>query len=276
LPWLVKIRLINSIKYTALENKILSFKHSCFSGDLIYALASIKALCEIEGDKAVIYQWLNKEGFLYQGAEHPYGGKMMNDYAFEMMKPLIESQPYVKEFKPWNGEKVHVNLDVIRQVKNHMPYGNIVTWIAMVYAEATPRYWEPWINIPQEEKEDIIIINRTSRYHNQWIDYFFLKEYQDKILFIGLEEEFKQFQMDWGLDVKWYTPGNAYQIAVLLQSCKLFIGNQSMCFAIAEAMKVPRILEVCDMAPNVIPAGEGGYYARNPDTFKFIVEKLLK
>jgi hypothetical protein len=272
-----------------LENKILSFKHSCFSGDLIYALASIKALCEIEGDKAVIYQWLNKEGFLYQGAEHPYGGKMMNDYAFEMMKPLIESQPYVKEFKPWNGEKVHVDLDVIRQVKNHMPYGNIVTWIAMVYAEATPKYWQPWIDVRQQDYQDFrndwtltspvlktIVINRTSRYHNQWIDYFFLKEYQDRIVFVGLEDEYNQFQMDWGLNVSYYKPTDAYQLALLLLSCKLFIGNQSMCFAIAEAMKVPRILEVCDMAPNVIPAGPGGYYARNPDTFKFLVEKLLK
>jgi hypothetical protein len=265
-----------------LENKILSFKHSCFSGDLIYAMAGIKAICGVQDDKAMIYQWLNREGYLYDGAVHPYGMKMMNEYAFEMMKPLIEAQPYVKGFERWNGEPTHIDLDKHRQVKNHMPYGNIVTWPAMVYAEMTPRFWEPWLEVEpltginKTRFQNRIIINRTQRYHNQWIDYFFLKEYKDQMAFLGTEDEHKIFQTDWDIELPHLKPLNFLGVARTIKSCKLFIGNQSMCFAIAEALKVPRILEVCDVVPNVIPAGDGGYYTRNPDTFKFLVEKLLK
>jgi hypothetical protein len=260
-----------------MDNKILTFKHTCFSGDLIYAMAGIKAICENNDHKAEIYQWLNQEARLYDGANHPYEGKMMNDYAFKMMKPLIESQSYVRSFNEWSGEKVHINMDQLRQVKNHMPYGNIVTWMAMVFAEMRPEYWKPWLEVPYEDEwSEKIVVNRTTRYHNQFIDYFCLKEYEDKILFVGTRDEHERFQIDWKMKVEYKHVGNFYHLAVLINSCKVFIGNQSMCFAIAEALKVPRLLEICDFAPNVQPCGDGGYYFRVPELLKYQLDKIMK
>jgi hypothetical protein len=240
-------------------------------------MAGIKAICESSDHKAVIYQWLGQQGRLYDGADHPYGQSMMNEYAFNMLKPLLESQAYIQSFEKWGGEKVMVDLDRLRQVKNHMPYGNIVTWMAFVFAEMRPRYWEPWITIEGKVStlKNRIVINRTSRYRAPWIDYFHLKKYEDQITFVGLPDEWESFNKEWGLNVPMWDVSNFYELAVVLNSCKLFIGNQSMCFAIAEAMKVPRLLEVCDFAPNVQPCGEGGYYFREPHTFEYLVEKLM-
>lgn len=280
-----------------MENKLL-FKHGCFAGDLIYALAGIKAICENNGQKAIIYQWLDQQGRLYEGAEHPYGNSMMNRYAFDMLKPLIEAQPYVESFNEWKGEKVMVDLDMLRQVKSHMPYGNIVTWLPMVFGEMRPEYWKPWIDLKFEDKlvfyemdeniethfrgnplreklHDKILINRTSRYHGQWIDYFHLKKYEEKLIFTGTKEEYETFKHEWGLELPLLEVKDFYELAVAINSCKLFIGNQSMCFAIAEAMKAPRLLEVCDFAPNVHPCGEGGYYFRVPELFEYWVDKLM-
>lgn len=262
-------------------NNTISFKHSCFSGDLIYALAGIKALCSIEGDKANIYQWLNRGGLLYPGAAHPYKGMMMNEYAFDMMKPLIDAQPYIKSFEKWYGQPVNIDLDKFRQeLKHYMPYGNIVTWPSMVYVEMTPRYWEPWLEVPEisylkKKYRGKIVVNRTSRYHSDWLSYFFLKEYQSEVIFVGMDEEHEKFQADWGLLVEHEKVTTFLQLALIIKHCKVFVGNQSMCFAIAEALKVPRVLEVCDFAPNVIPAGDGGYSARVTEPFKYIIEKLL-
>lgn len=263
-----------------MENKLL-FKHGCFAGDLIYALAGIKNICESSGHKAIIYQWLDQQGRLYEGADHPYGNSMMNQYAFDMLKPLLESQDYVESFLPWQGEKVMVDLDTLRQVKSHMPYGNIVTWLGMVFAEMRPEYWKPWITIPEHlvngmGLHEMIVVNRTSRYHGQWIDYFHLKEYQDRILFVGTPEEHKAFELEWGFNITHYQVIDFHSLACVIASCKLFIGNQSMCFAIAEAMKTPRLLEVCDFAPNVQPCGEGGYYFRVPELFRYWVDKLME
>jgi hypothetical protein len=242
-------------------------------------MAGIKAMCEVEGDQAIIYQWLNQEGVSYLGANHPYGGKMMNDYAFEMMKPLLEHQPYVKEFLPWKGEKVHIDIDLFRQVKNHMPYGNIATWPSFACPEMMPKYWEPWLSVDpiiSYDFEDRIIINRTSWYHGDWVDYFHLQPYKSRISFVGSPEEHKQFQTDWDMEVHHQEVDNFLHLAQIIMDCKLFIGNQSMCFAIAEGLKVPRLLEVCDRCPNVQPTGPGAGYFRATVPFKYLVEKFLK
>lgn len=288
--------LINRFKDTNLENKIL-FKHGCFAGDLIYAMAGIKAFCETHNQKAVIYQWLDQQGRLYEGAQHPYGNSMMNRYAFDMLKPLIEAQPYVESFNEWKGEKVTVDLDMLRQVKSHMPYGNIVTWLPMVFAEMRPEYWKPWIHLKKPidawnpyfkivkngetenigaDFEDCILVNRTSRYHGQWIDYFHLKKYENRLIFTGTKEEYDTFKHEWGIELPLLVVKDFYELTIAIKTCKLFIGNQSMCFAIAEALKVPRLLEVCDFAPNVHPCGEGGYYFRVPELFKYLVDKLME
>lgn len=260
-----------------MDNKLL-FKHGCFSGDLIYALAGIKSICVNNDKKAIIYQWLDQQGMLYQGAEHPYGHSMMNQYAFDMLKPLLESQDYIESFNVWKGEKVMVDLDMLRQVKSHMPYGNIVTWLAMVFAEMRPEYWKPWIELPDminKATQGMILINRTSRYQGQWIDYFFLKEYKERLMFVGTPDEHKKFCMDWDLDIPHYIVNDFLELAVAIKSCKLFLGNQSMCFAIAEAIKVPRLLEICDFAPNVHPCGEGGYYFRVEEPLKHYMKQLV-
>lgn len=262
-----------------MENKLL-FKHGCFSGDLIYAMAGIKTICENSNNKAVIYQWLDQQGRLYEDAQHPYGHSMMNQYAFDMIKPLVESQDYIESFSKWQGEKVMVDLDKLRQVKSHMPYGNIVTWLGMVFAEMMPEYWKPWITVSGRHLwlKDMIIVNRTTRYHGQWIHYFPLKKYADegRLIFAGTKDEHAKFNIDWGFDVPYLDVINFLDLAYCLASCKLFVGNQSMCFAVAEAMKVPRLLEVCDFAPNVHPCGPNGNYFRVPEVFEYLVEKLMK
>lgn len=261
-----------------MDDNLLIFKHGCYAGDLIYSLAGIKAICDDSEHKAVIYQWLNQHGRLYEGAVHPWGGPMMNDFAFQTLAPLIQHQPYVHSFKEWSGEKVMIDMDKLRQVKSHMPYGNIVLWMALVFAEMRPRYWEPWLEVSDYRKDlsDYIIVNRTSRYHGEWIDYFHLKEYQDRLLFLGLPDEHLTFMHDWDIKCPRLDCKDAYEMAVAIASCKLFIGNQSMCFAIAEAMKTPRLLEICDYAPNVHPCGEGSFYFRTPEVFRYLVDKLVK
>ena len=45
------------------------------------------------------------------------------------------------------------------------------------------------------------------------------------------------------------------EMASHINSCKLFVGNQSFPFSIAEGLKVNRVLELCTWCPNVIVAG---------------------
>ena len=45
----------------------------------------------------------------------------------------------------------------------------------------------------------------------------------------------------------------------IIKSSKFFIGNQSMAFAIAESLKIPRLLECRPDFPVVQPVGGEGY-----------------
>ena len=49
---------------------------------------------------------------------------------------------------------------------------------------------------------------------------------------------------------------DALELARAIAGAKFFIGNQSFFFAVAEALKVKRALEVCYQTPNVIVEGK--------------------
>jgi ADP-heptose:LPS heptosyltransferase len=66
------------------------------------------------------------------------------------------------------------------------------------------------------------------------------------------------------------------ELACVIASSKLFIGNQSFCFSLAEAMKSPRILEVSPKYPNVITAGPHGYDFMDNQCFEQLVKMRLE
>jgi hypothetical protein len=108
----------------------------------------------------------------------------------------------------------------------------------------------------------------------QFIDYTFLDRYEN-VYFIGLEKEFKRMAIH-SDKIKHLPVKDAYEMAQYIAGCKLFIGGQSMAFAIAEQLKVKRVLEQYILAPNVIPQGGEWYTFHTNDQFKRILVSILK
>ena len=67
---------------------------------------------------------------------------------------------------------------------------------------------------------------------------------------------------------------NHLDMATAIASCKLFIGNQSSCFAIAQGLDVPRVLEVCPVCCNVPIHGRNGYDVISQPLFEGWVKHL--
>lgn len=270
--------------------KVLTFKCSAFSGDIIYLLSAIKYVCEKHRTQADLYMWLNRPwGDSVEGQKHPYG---ISEYAFNMLKPLIEAQPYMASFQKYEGQHVAVDLDQMRTEKHStMPSGSIMRWPGQIWPDMQPDSSIPWIEVPYNvgtisgislekstgkvidslpmdkiiypvignETKGKILINRTARWRNDFIHYWCLREIQDQLIFAGLREEHDAFCKEWELDIPLLKVDDFLELAVAIKSCRYFIGNQSLCFALAEAMKTPRLLEVCRYAPNVQPTGPHGY-----------------
>lgn len=111
--------------------------------------------------------------------------------------------------------------------------------------------------IPSQCK-DKILINRTQRYTNPNIHYFFLKQYEKELIFTGTEQEYKHFCKEWDLNIPYLQIKDFYELVQAIDLCKFTIGNQSLFFHLCDAIKKPRILEVCSKFPNTFPTGKGG------------------
>jgi len=270
--------------------KTIPFRLAVNIGDCIYSLWSVRQATINAGLNATYYHQLNKKCYYYTGAQHGtlnQSGETVgcNQVMFDMMKPLMESFEFIEEYLPWNGEK-SVNLDRIRSLEINMPFGHIAKWYGYAFPDLICDVSEPlvdrkfllakWGKVIPTDILGSIIVNRTARYRNPFISYGFLNEIGRggrRIYFVGTHDEYSEFQDEVNCAI--YLPvGNFLELAVYIGFCKLFIGNQSFCFALAEAMKTTRVLEVCSFAPNVIPTGQEGFDFYNQEAFEYLVDYL--
>ncbi len=64
------------------------------------------------------------------------------------------------------------------------------------------------------------------------------------------------------------------ELASIIKNSRLFIGNLSFGYALAEAIKVPRLLESFPNFPMVYPNGSSGYDFYFQNHFEKLVEQL--
>ena len=65
------------------------------------------------------------------------------------------------------------------------------------------------------------------------------------------------------------------ELAQAINECHVFIGNQSFCWHLADAMKKNRILEICNAFPNTWPTSSNGYCFTRQQALEFYVNKLI-
>jgi len=255
-----------------MENKII--KHSGNAGDAIYSLSSLRDHA-IKNNIAYNFDLLLNQPSGFTDETHPLGSVMMNEGMANFLKPLLESQDYINEVNLVTGAKpmYYFDLDRFRKDYYNLSAGNIQNWIANSYPELRPNLSEQCLFV-EPIKTDYILVNRTTRYNNIFIDYTFLDRYEN-VYFIGLEKEFKRMAIH-SDKIKHLPIKDAYEMAQYIAGCKLFIGGQSMAFAIAEQLKVKRVLEQYILAPNVIPQGGEWYTFHTNDQFKRILVSILK
>lgn len=252
----------------------INVKHFCNAGDLLASMAGLKSYYENNnGTKIRLLQKLDTEANYYPGATHETTdaqGKMvcMNQKIFDMIKPLVEAQEYIQEMDVYTGqEPIRIDIDVIRKkLFVNLPHGLIQSWIMYAYPDLAYDLSRPWITLPEadvpiiEQVKDKIIINFTERYRNGHISYYFLRKFKHRILFAGTDREHLLFCNRWKLDVPKLQVKDFLELAYAIKNCKYLLSNQSMCWNLAEAMKTPRILEVCEFAQNCAPfIGEKSY-----------------
>ncbi|MFT3780479.1 MAG: hypothetical protein QM790_00590 [Nibricoccus sp.] len=248
----------------------LSFKHSGNAGDVIYSLPTIRA---ITGGRAARLALALDVPMRDRNMKHPLGGVQLNRKMFDMLKPLLEAQPYLDEVVVWEGEEIQYDLDAFRDAPLLLDRLGICRWYFYMFGIATDLS-EPWLFVGGDASyRESIVVARSERYRNHAISYRFLRQYND-IVFLGVEDEYIDFAKQVP-SARWVQVNDFLQMARVIAGSRLFIGNQSFPYSLAEGLKVPRVVELSPLTPNVVPVGREGYDVLFQAQFEHVVKNFL-
>jgi hypothetical protein len=247
----------------------LKFKHSGNAGDIIYSLNAIRSACELHDMDAVLFLKLDEPIVLHPMFKHPLGGVMLNKYMFENLKPLLLELDFIYDVMLYTNQKVDYDLDLFRRVGFNLGAGDIKRWYLYAYPELQKNYSDNHFFLSQIRYDDYIVVNRSERYNNGQVDYSILNKVDLPIYFVGTETEYNLMKAKvWDLQHK--KVKDFSELKDFISASKLFIGNQSMCYAIAEQTGCNRLLEVYFNCPNVITKG---YEMFNQDGFEYALKE---
>jgi len=235
------------------DKKKISFMHSGHTGDMLLNLPVIKEISKTH--KCKFFVQLNSPNPKYYD-EHPAGQFLMNKQIYDMVFPLLANQKYIESVEVFNNQHIDVNLDIIRKlglnlIFDNMKYGFHVTG---VQPDLNKEFLECNEHPVLKKK---IIIHRTLRYQNHFINYNFLEKHEDAY-FVGTFKEYEDLKKNLK-NLKFYDCKNFLEMAMIIKSSKVFIGNSSIGIIMAEGLKVPRLLEASPHFPAAQIHGEKGY-----------------
>ena len=240
----------------ALKNKNeVSFLHSGHLGDIINALPLIKEISI--NKKCKLFIETNRPLPLHvQDPNHPFGKFYLTESPIKKMLPLLSKQTYIEKVDIFNNQNIDIDLNLFREMPINFNIDS-VRWyfhITGIHGDLDKPYL---INIGNHEIKEKIIIIRTKRRRNDLINYNFLNNYND-LLFLGLENEYKDLKKEIP-NLEFYDCKDFLEMAEIINSSKVFIGNLSFGYTLAEGLKKPRLLESGPNFPLVYPNGKNAF-----------------
>jgi len=253
------------------NNHELNFFHSGPLGDLIYSFPVIKKLSEKH--KCNLYINLNKK-FTYEYYMHTGGGYYIDERTYEFLAPLLKKQKFLNIFKKHENEKIDINLDLFREIPISFTF-NSPRWFFAITGEHFDLNNPSLFVEDHSEIKNKIIILRSFRFRNIYINYNFLKNHKN-LLYVGVNEEYQDLKKQIP-NLEMYNCKDLLEMAQIIKSSKFFLGNMSVGYAISENLKIPRLLEACPETPLVQPVGKDAFdFFFQPHfekCFKFLNEK---
>jgi hypothetical protein len=269
---------------------IVKFRHSGNIGDIIYSIPCVRSMLRTisEGNPPALRdqggvkaKWLLHTDIpanYIPGSNHPCGNVRMTKGFADNMRKLLECQTWVDsvEVAPFfHRKEIDIDLDEMRSINMTMDKGSITDYYAWTFGVQYDDITYPWISIPEyaEKLGEFVIVGRSSRYRSPLVTYSFLRDYE-LVGFVGLDSEYEDFRSCCP-HAKHIKTNSFLVLASVISSARMFIGNQSFPYALAEALKTPRLLEVSPVCPNVRQYGRYAYGALHENVMKDYFSVLL-
>lgn len=225
----------------------INFISSGMLGDFIHSLSVVKNICEKEKSMANIY--LTDKINVYGGDVWRFGCSKAHHDLVE----IVFSQPFVNKFEVLSDDfnEPFINLNEWRlgiendRMDKGVYYKSWSELLSGYYNYEIPLIYK-WIDIDKTDNDIMgkIMIHRSSHRHNPSFDWNKVLNMSEEFVFVTCSiDEWKNFTFkNDRIILKFVKTMN--EMAICINSCKYFIGNQSAPFALASALDVPRLVEL--------------------------------
>lgn len=248
---------------------MFSFSHAGKMGDILY---SLYFCCELSAhykcNQFDYHIQINRRLSEFYDKKPEEDAYLMTQESAEFVKSLLDSLPYVRNVII--SEKVvegSIGLNTFRN-GNISPIGcEIRDWYYNYSVATLPRaFWKQLVQVtPNPTYRDKILFTLTDRYLNRGLDYMELKDFRDHLVFIGTDSEYQAFQENYfEVDRAELKPeDNLLTVAQYLAGAKGYMANPTGFFALAELMKINRILFASDWIGDALDNGETPFGPKN-------------
>ena len=244
---------INSIQKTLKNKQEITFLHSGHIGDVINILPIIKEISKTH--QCTLFIGINVPLPVHYN-DHPGGKFFLNKKIYDMLYPLLKSQKYIDKIDIFNKQEIDINFDLIRELPINLLFDNARYGfhIAGVQVDLSKKFLDVEEHPSLKNK---ITILRSLRYQNPFISYSFLEKKEDPY-YLGTLEEYNHLKKELK-NLKFYECKDFLEMASIIKSSKVFIGNSSLGIDIADGLKTPRLLEGSPYFPARQVHGENGF-----------------
>ena len=242
------------------KQELKTFKHSGDLGDIIFSLPTVKAL---GGGILYLDPRGGEEEPLVSWANGLYNKTKLTEKGIESVRELLEYQDYIHEVRLWSGEEVDFNLDMFRM---HIRYNNLSDSHLAAFGVSFEERDEPWLNVATSIVDDLdrdVVFARSCRYHGNYSFWETIdRDLVAKAFFLGFKEEHDQFLYTYPhmAEVPRREVQSLLEMAQVIQGADLFVGNQGLPHALAEALKKPMLNEVFRPYPAAVFHREDAKY----------------
>lgn len=220
-----------------------TFKMAGGLGDIIYALPAMR---ELGGGTLAICPSEFTNGELHSA------DRLVGPEAFAGLPELITTATDYVERADVLADEVPAKFDLNRfRMRSSLNGPPNLAQMILERFECNPKAWlRQWLALYPAEL-DAVLIQRTARYHNPVFPWRELVNfYAGRCQFLGRVSEHREFCQEFGWLPLRNGVLNLLDFATAIAAGRLFAGNQSVGYAIAEGLKRSAILEQCELAPN--------------------------
>ena len=236
-----------------------TFSHSGTTGDTFCSLVAAKIL----GGGEFYLKLHNLENVIKEklgwsmDPNNRHAGRMTQE-DYELMRELMLHQPYITDFKPWNGEHIDYELEnaalhlgMTERPRNFSNQHAKAQGIDLVYHQRQLQM-DPWMECREVRKFPgrPIVIFRGPHYQegNELVSPTWKRMIDnglcEQAVYVGLESEHAWFEETFKCFVPHYRTPDFMELARVIQGSELFISSMSSPSALALCLGKTMMLEI--------------------------------